>query len=117
MWQHDKVTYNNGCVTEHGGIWANEAIFLIGIAKALNIGEHPCLHTKLHGASNNGGDNLTEEHRAMCDLHVVSKFQVAHEHNRLCHTNITPCLEQHHRNRAARKGISDDQFHDDVQPK
>jgi hypothetical protein len=66
---------------------------LIGIAKALDIGEHPRLHTKLHGTSNNGGDNLTEEHRAMCDLHVVSKLEVGQEHNRLIHGNMTPCLE------------------------
>jgi hypothetical protein len=90
---------------------------LIGIAKALNIGEHPCLHTKLHGASNNGSDNLTEEHRAMCDLHVVGKFEVPYERNRLSHGNITPCLKQHHRNWAARKSISDDKLRDDVQPK
>jgi hypothetical protein len=89
-------------------MWANKAIFLIGIAKALNIREYPRLHTKLHGTSNNGGDNLTEEHRAMCDLHVVGKLQVAHKHNRLAHGSRTPCLEQHHRNWAARKGVSND---------
>ena len=54
MCQHDKLTYNNRFVTEHGDAWASEAIFLIGVAKALNIGEHPCLHTKLHGTCNNG---------------------------------------------------------------
>jgi hypothetical protein len=50
---------------------------LIGFAKALDIGEHPCLHTKLHGTSYNGGDSLTEEHRAMCDLHVVGQLEIA----------------------------------------
>jgi hypothetical protein len=90
---------------------------LIDIAKALNIREHPCLHAKLHGTSNDGGDNLTEEHRAMRDLHVVGKLEVSNERNCLYHGNKTPCLEQHHRNRAARKGVSDDQLRDDVQPK
>ena len=97
-------------------MWASEAIYLISIAKALNIGEHPCLHTELHGRSNNCGDDLAEEHRAMWDLHVVGKLQVHHEDNRLIHRNITPCLEQHQRNWAARKGVSDDQFRDEVQP-
>ena len=53
----------------------------------------------------------------MCDLHVVGKLEVAHKHNRLPHGNIAPYLEQHHRNRAARKGVSDDQLRDDVQPR
>ena len=89
----------------------------MGLANALNIGEHPCLHAKLHGASNNGGDNLTQEHRAMWDLHVVGKLEVSREHNRPVHGNITPCLEHHHRNRATRKGVSDDQLRNDVRPK
>ena len=74
------------------------------------------MHAELHGASNDGGDNLTEEHRAMWDLHVVGKLQVAHEHNRLFHGIMTPCLKQHHRNRAARKGVTNNQLRDDVQP-
>jgi hypothetical protein len=95
-------------------MWANEAIFLISIAKALDLGKHPRLHTKLHSASNDGGNDLTEEHWAMWDLHVVGKLQVDNERNRLCHGNITPCLEQHHRNRAARKGVSNNQLRNDV---
>jgi hypothetical protein len=88
---------------------------LIGIAKALNIGEHPCLDAKLHGTSNNGGDNLTEEHRAICDLHVVGQLEIARKLQSPLHGIITPCLEQHHRNWAARKSVSDDQLRDDVQ--
>jgi hypothetical protein len=100
-------------------MWADEAIFSISIAKALNIREHLCLHAKLHGTSNNGGDNLTEEHWAMCDLHIVGKLEVFHEHNCLLHGNITPYFEQHHRNQAARaqEGGIDDQLCNDVQRK
>ena len=95
-------------------MWTNKAIFLIGVANALNIREHPCLHPELYGATNDGGDNLTEEHWAMWNLHVVSKLEQAGEHNRLIYGIITPGLEQHHRNQAARKGVSDDQLSDDV---
>lgn len=111
-----RQTYNNGCGTEHGGRWANKAVFLTWGAEVLNVGEHPGLHTELHSASNDSGDNLAEEHRTMCDLHVMAELEVARELKRLHHSNITPCLEHHHRNRAARKGVADDQFRDDVEP-
>ena len=56
-------------------MWTDEAIFLISVTNALNIREHPCLHAKLCGASHNSGNNLTEEHWAMWNLHVVSKLE------------------------------------------
>ena len=112
---HDKQTYNNGCGTEDGGRWANEAVFLLWAAEVLDVGEHPRLHAELHGASNNSSDNLAEEHRAMCELHVMAELKVARKLKRLHHGNIAPCLEQHHRNRAAGKGVADDQLRDDVE--
>jgi len=89
---------------------------LIRRAEALNIGEHPRLHAELHGASNDGSDDLTEEHRAMRDLHVVGQLEITRKLQRLRHRNITPCLEHHHRDRTARKGVSDDQLRDDIEP-
>lgn len=109
-------TYDNRCGTKHGGRRANKAIFLIGRAQVFNVGEHPRLHTELHRAGNDSGDDLTEEHRARCNLHVVAELKVTRELKRLHHGDITPCLEHHHRNRTARKGISDDQLRDDVEP-
>lgn len=74
------------------------------------------MHAELYSASNDGSGDLTEEHWPMRDLHVVAQLEIAREIQRLRHGNIAPCLEQHHRNRAARKGVSDDQFRDDVEP-
>jgi hypothetical protein len=74
------------------------------------------LHAELHGASNDGSGDLTEEHRAMRDLHVVGQLEIARKLQRLRHGNIAPCLEHHHRNRTARKGVSDDQLRDDIEP-
>jgi hypothetical protein len=85
-------------------------------AKVLNVGEHPCLHAELYSASNNHRDNLTEEHRPRWDLHVVAKLQVAGESKSPIHGIITACLEHHHRNRTARKGVSNNQLGDHVKP-
>ena len=46
----------------------------------------------------------------------MAEFEVASKLKRLCHGDIAPCLEQHHRNRAAREGVSNNQLCDDVQP-
>ena len=110
------TTYNNRCGTKNSDRWANEAIFLIRGANVLNVGEHPRLHTELHGASNDSCDNLTKKHRAMWNLHVVAKLEIARKLNGLGRGNMTPCFEYHHRNWAAREGISDDQLRNDVQP-
>ncbi len=89
---------------------------MIGGAKTFNVGEHPRLNAELHGASDYGSDDLTEEHGAMCDLHVVGQLEITRELQRLRHGNITPCLEQHHRNRTTRKRVSNDELRDDVEP-
>src|SRR5712671_4049107 len=100
-WHHE--TYDNRRSAKYGGRRASEAVLLIGGAKVLNVGEHPPLHTELHSASDDCCDDLTEEHRAMRDLHVVAEFKVVCEIECLDHGNIAPCLEHHHGNRAARK--------------
>jgi hypothetical protein len=112
----DSMTYDDGCGAEHGGRWTNEAICLSGRTKIRNAREHPCLHTELDRASNYSRDDLAPEHRAMWDFHVVPKLEVACELKRLGHGNISPGLEQHHRNWAAREDVSDNQFCNDVQP-
>jgi len=44
----------------------------------------------------------------------MAEFEVAGKLKRLRHGDIAPRLEQHHRNRAAREGVSNDQLCDDV---
>ncbi len=73
------VTYDNRCGAEHSGRWANKAIFLVWATEAFNIREKPSLNTKLHCAGNDSRDDLTEEHRAGWNLHVVTKLQVTNE--------------------------------------
>jgi hypothetical protein len=36
------------------GVRANEVVWLIRGADIFNVREHPCLHTELHGARNDG---------------------------------------------------------------
>ena len=109
-------TYDNRCGAENGGRRADKAVCLGGRAEVLDVGEHPRLHAELHGSSDDRRDDLAEEHRARCDLHVVAELKVARELQRLHHGDIAPRLEQHHRDRAAGQGISDDQLRDDVEP-
>ena len=46
----------------------------------------------------------------------MSKLEVAGELKRLCHGDVTPGLEQHHRNWPAREDVSNNQLRDDVKP-
>ena len=73
------MTYKNGCSAEHSGVRASKTVLLMRTADVFDVGEHPCLHTDLHSAGNNGTDDLAEEHRAVRDLHVVTKFKVTNE--------------------------------------
>ena len=95
-------TDNDGCGAECYDARADEVVFLIRAAQILNVREHPCLHTELHGARNDGTDDQAEEHRAVRDLHVVADFQETGECQRLVHGGVTPSLEHHHRDWAVR---------------
>ena len=108
------MAYNNRCSAEHSGVRASKIVFLIRTADVFDVGEHPCLNTKLHNAGNNGTDDLAEENRAVRDLHVVTKFQVTSEFYCPIHGNVATCLEHHHRNWAAREGISDNELSDHI---
>jgi len=44
----------------------------------------------------------------------MAELEIAGKLKRLRHGDIAPRLEQHHRNRAAGEGVSDDQLCDDV---
>jgi hypothetical protein len=107
-------TDNDGCGAECYGFRADEVVFLIRAAQILNMREHPCLHTKLHGARNDGTNDQAEEHRTVWDLHVMADFQETGEIQRLIHGVETPSLEHHHRNWAVRQGISNDEFRDNI---
>ena len=72
-------TYNDGCGAKHSSRRADEAVFLFRAAKILNVGEQPSLHSKLHSAGKHGRDYLTEEHRTVRDLHIVTELEVAGE--------------------------------------
>ena len=61
----------------------------------MDVGEHPCLNTKLNGTGNDGSHDLAEEHGARRNLHVVAKLHVGGESQRLSHGDITEGLEQH----------------------
>ena len=67
-------------------------------------------------ASNDSCDYLTPEHRTRWDLHIVAKLEVACEVKCLGHGNITSCLEHHHCDWAAGKGVSNNHFCDDIKP-
>ena len=73
------MTYKNGCSAEHSGDRASEVVLLMRTTDVFDVGEHPCLHTKLHIAGNNGTDDLAEEQWAVRDLHVVTNFKVTNE--------------------------------------
>lgn len=45
----------------------------------------------------------------------MPKFEVGGERKRLCHRNVAPSLEHHHRDRASRQHVPDDEFGNDVE--
>ena len=49
---------------EHLSRWADETVRLVKIAHAVDVGEHPSLDAELDGSSDDGRDNLAEEHGA-----------------------------------------------------
>ena len=69
------MTYKSRCGAEHSRVRASEVVFLMRTANVFDMGEHPCLNTKLHSASNDGSEDLAEEHRIVRDLHVMTKFK------------------------------------------
>ena len=87
---------------------------MVGCTDILDVREHPCLDTELSSAGEGGRDDLSPEHRAGSDLHVVANLEVSDEAKGLCHGNITPCLEHHHGHRATGESVADDQLRDDV---
>lgn len=112
-WTNDSP--NDRCCSEHLSAGANESILLMRRAHALNVGEHPSLDTELHGTGENGGYNLTPEHGARRNFHVVTEFEIAGEVESLSHRDITPGFEHHHGDGVARESVSDDKFCDDVE--
>jgi len=100
--------------TEDLSRWADESIPLVGVTHVGNVREHPGLDTELYGSGNDGGDNLRPEHGPGRDLHIVTDLEVSGKLQCLGHCNITPSLEHHHGDRSARKGITDDEFSNDI---
>src|SRR6266850_3444970 len=99
------------------GIQTGEAVLLIGRAKVLDVGEHPFLYAELYSACNDSCNDLTPEHWAMWNLHVMPKLEVTCELKCLPHSIRSPRLEQHHSNWTAREGVSNNQLCDDIKPK
>jgi hypothetical protein len=109
-------TYDDRCSAKYSGIRTGEAVSMIRRAKVLDVGEHPCLYAELYSAGNDSCNDLTPEHRTMWDLHVMPKLEVTCECKCLQHSIISPCLEQHHSDWAAREGVSNNQLCDDIKP-
>ncbi len=84
-------------------------------ADILDVREHPGLDAELHCPSNDGGDDLSKEHWARRDLHVVTKLKVGRERQSLRHCDVAPCLEHHHRDRSAGKHVPNNELGDNVQ--
>lgn len=87
---------------------------LIRRAHPLDVGEHPRLNSELNSACKGSGDDLTPEHGARRDLHVMSELHVRSEGQRLGHRDVTVGLEQHHGLVAERSVISTTQSYADV---
>jgi len=100
---------------EHRGAQANKAIIRITIADILDMREHPSLYAQLRRKCDDRSDNLSPEHRSRRNLHIMTELEVGSERERLVHGDVAPRLEHHHRNRAPRKGITNDEFRNDIQ--
>ncbi len=111
-----KITHDDRRGPKHLRRRANEAILLMRHADVFNVREHPCLHTELRRPREHRRDHLAPEHRARRDLHVVAEFEVRDELDGLEHGDVSPRLEQHHRDGSAREHVPDDELGDDVEP-
>ena len=104
---------------EHRGRRANEAAILVIIAHAMNVGEHPSLNTELNGASDDGGNGLTPEHRTRPiqerlvsrslmqsndsysrNLHIMTELEVRRELQGLHHRDVSPSLSSNEKSQA-----------------
>jgi len=106
---------DDGGRAEDSSRGADEAVLLVIRAHALDVAEHPGLDAELDGAGEGGADDLTEEHGARWDFHVVAELEVRREGESLSHGNVSPGLEHHHRHWATRESVPDDKLGDDVQ--
>ena len=108
-------TPDDGSSAEHSGARADESVAGLRRAHAVDVAEHPSLDTELGGKSDTGSDDLSPEHGTGRDLHVVAKLEVGGEGKALGHGDVAPGLEHHHGDGSARKGVTDDEFGDDVE--
>ena len=92
----------------------DETVRLVWRAHPRDVGEHPCLDTELHRSCDDGRDDLRPEHGARRNLHVVAELEVRGERQCLSHRDVSPSLEHHHGDGAARERVADDQLSDDA---
>ncbi len=102
-----------------------------GEGNALDVGEHPRLDAELHGAGDDGRDDLAPEHGARGGSYVVAELEVGGDRESwanisdagrsaggrartLVHGDVAPGFEQHHCDGYSGNRISDDQFRDDA---
>jgi len=107
---------DDGGSPEDLGTRAGELVLLRVGAHTLNVAEHPGLNGELDSTSEGGADDLTEEHGTGRDLHIVTELEVRRKGESLSHSNVSPGLEHHHRDRTTRESVPDDELGDDVQP-
>jgi hypothetical protein len=102
------------CRAKHLRGRANEPVFLIRSAHIRDIREHPRLYAELDCACDDGTHDLSPEHGAWREFHVVAEFKVGGELERLRHCDVSPSFEHHHRERSAWEHVPDDELRDDA---
>ncbi len=105
---------HDGRSPKHLRARARKPVLLVCIANIRDVLEHPRLHAELRRARDNGRDHLRGEHRARRDFHVVPELEVRRECQSLGHRDVSPRLEQHHRDWTAWQKVSDNELGDHV---
>lgn len=108
-------TPDDGCSAEDLRRGTDKPVWLVSVAHAVDIREHPRLHAELDGTSDNRRRHLRPEHGPRRDLHVVTELEVGCELQSLGHGDVAPGLEHHHGDGLAGEGVADDELCDDVE--
>lgn len=108
-------TPDDGGVVESTGAGAGQTLGLIGRADLVNVAEEEVVRADLNNGQPDDGKSLSLEHAARRNLHVVANLHVRNVVETVIAQHVTPRLEQHHGNRAARKHVTEDHLSDNVE--
>ena len=95
--------------------WANKAVFLAGLADALDVSKNPALNGDADGTGNQHCDGLGENHDSGWDLDVMTKFQVAGKLESLFGHGSAINLEDHNGNGSSGHNIAGNELGGDVE--